>query len=94
MAEFIIPDQDVSILLAILGFVDDITNQVKKFYQNDVTVLHLLASMQQDSQLCALLLWLTGGQLELYKGSYHVIYFEFKDDDLPQLLTQPPDTPL
>eukprot|EP00957_Ditylum_brightwellii_P145220 11060990-Ditylum_brightwellii.AAC.1 len=30
-AEFISPDQDISILLAILGFVDDVNKQVNKF---------------------------------------------------------------
>eukprot|EP00957_Ditylum_brightwellii_P100703 7674154-Ditylum_brightwellii.AAC.1 len=41
-AEFTSPDKHVSILLAILGFVDNITNQVKIFQDNDVTVLELL----------------------------------------------------
>eukprot|EP00957_Ditylum_brightwellii_P211456 15366183-Ditylum_brightwellii.AAC.2 len=49
-AEFISPDQDVSILLAVLGLVDDVNNQVNKFHQNDVTVQQLLENMQQDSQ--------------------------------------------
>eukprot|EP00957_Ditylum_brightwellii_P162244 12353773-Ditylum_brightwellii.AAC.1 len=50
-AEFISPDQDVSILLVLLGFVGDVTNQVNKFCQNDVIAQQLLANMQQDSQL-------------------------------------------
>eukprot|EP00957_Ditylum_brightwellii_P057997 4398107-Ditylum_brightwellii.AAC.1 len=50
--------------------------------------------MQQDIQLWALLLWLTGTLLELQKCSYHVIHFDFKEDGTPQLQTQPPDTPL
>eukprot|EP00957_Ditylum_brightwellii_P074965 5696845-Ditylum_brightwellii.AAC.1 len=48
--EFVNTDQDVSILLAILGFVDGMNNQVNKFHQNDVTVQELLENMQQDSQ--------------------------------------------
>eukprot|EP00957_Ditylum_brightwellii_P199238 15187712-Ditylum_brightwellii.AAC.1 len=50
--------------------------------------------MQQDSQLWALLLWLTGSLLELQKCSYHAIHFEFKEDGSPQFMTQVPDTPL
>jgi hypothetical protein len=50
--------------------------------------------MKYDSQLWALLLWLTGGLLELQKCSYHVIHFNFKPDGTPQLHTLPPVHPL
>eukprot|EP00957_Ditylum_brightwellii_P096207 7328817-Ditylum_brightwellii.AAC.1 len=50
--------------------------------------------MQQDSQLLAMLLWLTGGLLELQKCSYHMIHFEFKEDGRPQFRTEAPDIPL
>eukprot|EP00957_Ditylum_brightwellii_P166065 12643393-Ditylum_brightwellii.AAC.1 len=92
--EFISLHQDVSILLAILGFVDGMINQVNKFQNNEVTLQELLENMQQDSQLWAMLLWLTGGLLELQKCLYHVIHFEFKEDGMPQFMTEAPNIPL
>eukprot|EP00957_Ditylum_brightwellii_P079636 6055823-Ditylum_brightwellii.AAC.1 len=79
-AEFVSPDQDVNIPLAILGFVDDVNNQVNKFQNKKVTVQELLENIQQDSQLWAMSLWLTGDLLELQKCLYHVIHFELKED--------------
>eukprot|EP00957_Ditylum_brightwellii_P108533 8278081-Ditylum_brightwellii.AAC.1 len=35
--EFVIPDQAISVLLTILGFVDDLANQVNMFKDNNVT---------------------------------------------------------
>eukprot|EP00957_Ditylum_brightwellii_P145793 11101774-Ditylum_brightwellii.AAC.1 len=66
-AEFVSPDQDIRILLVILGFVDNVNNQVNKFRNNEVMVQELLENMQQDSQLWAMLLWITGDLLELHK---------------------------
>ena len=86
-AEFVSPDQAIWVLLAILGFVDNVTNQINMFQDNNITVNDLLQDMKHDSQLWALLVWLTGGLLELQKCSYHVIHFNFKPDDTPQLHT-------
>eukprot|EP00957_Ditylum_brightwellii_P204366 15338884-Ditylum_brightwellii.AAC.1 len=93
-AEFVSPNQAVSVLLAILGFVDDVTNQVNMFQDNIVTVDKLINDMKRDSQLWDMLLWLTGGLLELQKCSYHTIHFNFKSDGTPQLQTLPPTYPL
>eukprot|EP00957_Ditylum_brightwellii_P073402 5578146-Ditylum_brightwellii.AAC.1 len=64
-AEFFSPDQAIGVLLAILGFVDEVTNQVNMFQDNNATVNDLLQDMKHNSQLWASLLWLTGGLLEL-----------------------------
>eukprot|EP00957_Ditylum_brightwellii_P054001 4090237-Ditylum_brightwellii.AAC.1 len=50
-ANFISPDGVHSVLLAILGFVDDVTNQVKTFSDNGITVQQLLHVMKKDIQL-------------------------------------------
>eukprot|EP00957_Ditylum_brightwellii_P073700 5600652-Ditylum_brightwellii.AAC.1 len=58
-AKFVSPDQAIRVLLANLGFVNNVTNQVNMFQDNNVTVNNLLQDMKHDSKLWALLLWLT-----------------------------------
>eukprot|EP00957_Ditylum_brightwellii_P073827 5610193-Ditylum_brightwellii.AAC.1 len=41
--------------------------------------------MREDGQLWLILLWLTGGLLELNKCSYHVMHFLFYPDSTPQM---------
>eukprot|EP00957_Ditylum_brightwellii_P156761 11931476-Ditylum_brightwellii.AAC.1 len=83
--EFISPDKAIAFVLAILGFMDNITIQVNMFTDNQVTLLQLLSKMRDDGQLWSILLWLTGGLLELNKYSYHVIQFLLYPDGTPQM---------
>eukprot|EP00957_Ditylum_brightwellii_P156103 11882220-Ditylum_brightwellii.AAC.1 len=89
-AEFICPDQAISLALVLLGIVDDDTNQVNMFTDNGVTISQLLSKMKEDIQLWLTLLLLTGGLLELTKCSYHVINFLFYPDETLQMQLQQP----
>eukprot|EP00957_Ditylum_brightwellii_P153143 11656755-Ditylum_brightwellii.AAC.1 len=44
--------------------------------------------MKEDGQLRSILLWLTGGLLELNKCSYHVIHFLYYPDGTPHMKLQ------
>ena len=87
-AEFISSDNAIALVLAILGFVDNVTNQVNRFTGNQVTTSQLLSKTREDGQLWSILLWLTGGSLELNECSYYVIYFLFYPDGTPQMQMQ------
>eukprot|EP00957_Ditylum_brightwellii_P145386 11071152-Ditylum_brightwellii.AAC.1 len=50
-AEFISPDKAITLVLAISGFVDDITNLVNKFTDNHATTLQLLLKTREDGKL-------------------------------------------
>eukprot|EP00957_Ditylum_brightwellii_P087748 6681729-Ditylum_brightwellii.AAC.1 len=89
--EFISPDNAITLVLAILGFVDDFTNQVNKFTDNQVATSQFLPKMRDDGQLWSSLLWLIGGLLELNKFSYHVMHFLFYSGSTPQMQLQQPD---
>eukprot|EP00957_Ditylum_brightwellii_P203937 15336846-Ditylum_brightwellii.AAC.1 len=47
--------------------------------------------MRGDGQLWSILLWPTGGLLELNKCSYHDIHFLFYPDGTHQMQLQQPD---
>jgi hypothetical protein len=80
-AYFCTPDQEMSVSLSMIGFVDDSTGQANSFVQNDQSQPELLrAIMQLDAQLWNDLLWLSGGLLELSKCSFHHIHFDFAPD--------------
>lgn len=80
-AYFCTPDQQMSVSLSMIGFVDDSTGQTNTFVDNDQSRPELLrAIMQLDAQLWSDLLWLSGGLLELSKCSFHHIHFDFTPD--------------
>jgi hypothetical protein len=80
-AYFCTPDQEMSVSLSMIGFVDDSTGQTNQFSSNDQSQPALLrAIMQIDAQLWSDLLWLSGGLLELGKCSYHHLHFDFEPD--------------
>eukprot|EP00957_Ditylum_brightwellii_P164185 12500408-Ditylum_brightwellii.AAC.1 len=66
-ATFVSPDKQINAKLTILGLVDNITNQVNEFLNNEVTAQELAPKMEQDSSLWSSLIWLSGGLLELSK---------------------------
>jgi hypothetical protein len=41
--------------------------------------------MQHEAQLCSNLLWISRGLLELNKGSFHQIHFDFDPDGTPRM---------
>lgn len=85
-AYFCTPDQEMSVSLSMIGFVDDSTGQVNSFRQNNQpTPAFLRAIMQLDAQLWNDLLWLSGGLLELSKCSFHHIHFDFAPDGTPMM---------
>ncbi len=69
--------------MTIIDFVEDLTNQVNIFHDNDVSAETLAEKMTQDCQHWANLLLLSGGPLELEKCLYHFIQFEFHPDSTP-----------
>jgi len=80
-AFFCTPDQEMSVSLSMIGFVDDSTGQTNLFLDNDQSRPEFLrAIMQLDAQLWNDLLWLSGGLLELSKCLFHHIHFEFAPD--------------
>jgi hypothetical protein len=83
-AHFTTPDQQMSVNLSMVGFVDDSTGQVNDFLANTQPTPEQLASiMQHDAQLWSNLLWISGGLLELPKCSYHHIHFDFDHTGKP-----------
>ncbi len=61
-AHFTTPDQQMSVNLSMVGFVDDITGQVNDFLANTQPNPEQLASiMQHDAQLWSNLLWISDG---------------------------------
>jgi hypothetical protein len=85
-AYFCTPDQQMSVALSMIGFVDDSTGQVNEFTQNvQPTPAFLRNVMQLDAQLWNDLLWLSGGLLELSKCSFHHIHFDFAPDGTPMM---------
>ena len=82
-ATLISPNKQLWVIMMILGFVDDVTNQVNDFLDNSVTVETLVEKMTHDCQLWSNLLRISGGLLELEKCSYHFIQFEFHPDGTP-----------
>ena len=83
-AYFCTPDQEMSVSLSMIGFVDDSTGQVNEFKLNtQPTPAFLRQIMQHDAQLWSDLLWISGGLLELNKCSFHQIHFDFNPDGSP-----------
>ena len=85
-ATFESPDKKESIKLYMIGFVDDSTGQVNVFSENvqpPPTVI--IQRMKHDAQLWNDLLWVSGGDLELPKCSYHVIHYQFAKNGTPSL---------
>jgi hypothetical protein len=94
-AFFCTPDQQMSVSLSMIGFVDDSTGQTNSFLQNDQSQPELLrAIMQLDAQLWNDLLWLSGGLLELSKCSFHHIHFDFAPDGTSMMRSGKFGTPL
>ena len=61
-----------------IGFVGDSTGQVNLFHTNIPPTAEMLVQlMQHDAHLWNDLLWASGGDLELQKCSYHVLYWKF-----------------
>eukprot|EP00957_Ditylum_brightwellii_P097989 7463339-Ditylum_brightwellii.AAC.1 len=52
--------QEIEVHITSVGFVDDITGQTNNFYNKDKTPEELIHLMQEDAQVWADLLWLTG----------------------------------
>jgi hypothetical protein len=85
-AYFCTPDQNMSVSLSMIGFVDDSTGQVNQFAQNTQPTPEFLCQiMQADAQLWSDLLWLSGGLLELGKCSFHQLHFDFADNGSPSM---------
>eukprot|EP00957_Ditylum_brightwellii_P091960 7002065-Ditylum_brightwellii.AAC.1 len=74
-ATSISPDEKINTKLTLLGLVNDVTNQVNEFLNNDVTATELALNMEHNSTLWSTLLWLSGGLLELSKCSHHAQFF-------------------
>eukprot|EP00957_Ditylum_brightwellii_P025984 1964488-Ditylum_brightwellii.AAC.1 len=49
-AEFISPDKTIAIILAVLGFVNNVTNQVNELTDNQITTTQLLSKMREGGQ--------------------------------------------
>jgi hypothetical protein len=85
-AYFCTPDQQMSVSLSMVGFVDDSTGQVNEFALNSQPTPEFLRTiMKHDAQLWSDLLWLSGGLLELNKCSFHQIHFDFDSDGRPMM---------
>ena len=85
-AKFESPDKSQSITIFMVGFVDDSTGQVNQFTQNvQPSPESLLSIMRKDAQLWNDLLWVSGGDLELPKCSYHLLHYMFTADGAPIL---------
>jgi hypothetical protein len=83
-ATFCSPDQSMSISFSIVGFVDNSNCQTNNFLSNNQSSsVTLIAAATEDTQLWADLLWLSGGDLELPKCSYHLIHFDFASNGRP-----------
>jgi hypothetical protein len=77
------PDRSVTLTFSMVGFVDDSTDSVNDFHNNEATVESLLGWLQVDAQLWNDLLWCSGGMLELPKCSYHFLFFDFDASGKP-----------
>ena len=94
-AYFCTPDQQMSVSLSMIGFVDDSTGQVNSFESSTQPTPEFLRQiMQLDAQLWSDLLWLSGGLLELSKCSFHQIHYDFADDGTPLMRAGTYGTPL
>jgi hypothetical protein len=94
-AFFCTPDEQMSVSLSMLGFVDDSTGQVNSFRDNEQPTPEFLRSiMQIDAQLWSDLLWISGGLLELGKCSFHQLHFDFAPDGAPIIRAGIYGTPL
>jgi hypothetical protein len=81
-AYFCTPDQQMLVSFSMIGLVDDSTGQTNTFQSIDQSQPELLrAIMQINAQLWSNLLWLSGGLLELQKGLFHHLHFDFAPDD-------------
>jgi hypothetical protein len=61
-----------------LEFVDDSTRQVNDFLSDEAPPLDsLIKMMAADAQLWSDLRHVSGGLLEVFKCSYHILYFDF-----------------
>jgi hypothetical protein len=73
-----------SVKMSICGFVDDTNACINEWLpQRDGQIGSVLDKVRQDEQLWNDLLFITGGQLELSKCSYHLLSFNFKPDGTP-----------
>ena len=67
-----------SIILYMIGFVDDSNGQTNFFCaQEPPSDEEMIEAMRHDAQTWNDLLWCSGGELELSKSSYHLISFQF-----------------
>jgi hypothetical protein len=85
-AEYFTPDQNITIKLSMVGFVDDTkgqTNDMKE--ETPLSDTTLLSRMQHDAQLWGDLLHVSGGALEIPKCNYYVMKWKFKGNGLPEL---------
>jgi exonuclease III len=83
-AEYSSPDGSVQIRIFMLGFVDDCSSQTHNTLQNlDPTTM--INNMKRDAQIWGDLLYISGGDLELPKCSYHLINYLFAANGTPYM---------
>ena len=81
-ATFQSPNQEVSLSMGMLGFVDDTYSCVND-PENKLGLTALLARAQADAQLWSDLLGATGGALEAPKCKFHAVSFTFSKSGAP-----------
>ena len=80
---FVSPDNNTSVRINMVGFVDDSTCITGG--NANTSYSEIKDMMKEDAQLWHDLLWITGGKLELPKCGYHVIYYDFHEDGIPYM---------
>jgi hypothetical protein len=77
------PSGDLSLKLGMVGFVDD--NNCQSTGTASTTVAELVERGRQDAQLWRDILYASGGELELPKCYYHLLWIDFTLSGLPTL---------
>jgi hypothetical protein len=85
------PTGTIQVDMSISGFVDDTNTCINQWLpQQDATMQSILEKVQHDTQLWNDILFVSGGQLELSKCSFHFLQFDFDPDGTPQISTKIP----
>lgn len=81
------PNEEVSVSLGMIGFVDDCNGQTNSFYQDGSPTITqtLLHQTRHNAQTWTDLLSASGGALELAKCSCHILQWQFSIQGTPVL---------
>ena len=94
-ATYTTPDGQLTIIIFIVGYVDDARTSDNSFPLDSSTTLEtLLQQAATDSQLWHDMLQSSNQALELSKCGFHVMEYRFEDDGKPVLINKPEVPPL